>query len=232
MLVITMASTGLTGPLLAGVLVLALSAMIFKVLDLHTRLVRFYAGPPRVEDRITQLLACAAAAQYGPGWLHSLEQCRRDPVLRRVAELYFRGADSSALRSAARAQTEAWLEQRNRLVPLFRRLSGLAMGASLGGIAFGVVFALVMGAGWWSPPPAFAVLTFLTVLVALPTLGLCRAMLQDPAAHTAAGLFDREMITTAFAAIIDNADGSEVERRLRQMLPSAGAGRAAATKVA
>lgn len=232
MLVITMASTGFTGPLLAGVLVMALSAVVFRALNLHARLVRFYAGPPRVEDRVTQLLACAAAAQYGPGWLHSLDQCRRDPVLRRIAELYFRGADASSLRSAARAQAEAWLEQRHRMIPLFRRLSVVALGASLGGVAFGVVFGAMMAAGWWAPPAALAILTFFTVLLSLPTLGYCRAMLENPAGHTAAGMLDREMIITAFTAIIENADGAEVERRLRNMLPSGGVAQAVASRVA
>lgn len=223
---------GSAGPFLAGVLALALGALACRVLDLHTRLVRFYAGPPRVEDRITQLLACAAAAQYGPGWLHSLDQCRRDPVVRRVAEVYFRGADTGALRSAARAQLESWLEQRARSAPALRQAASVAYGLGMGGVGVGLILAIGMVTNLWAPPAWLAGSAFVAVMAGLPTLAVCRAALQDRAGQTAAGVLDRELIVTAFVGIIENADSAEVERRMRAVLPSQGAEPGRATRVA
>ncbi len=230
--IILASSGGLAGPFVAGLLVLALGAIVCKVLDLHIRLVRFYAGPPRVEDRVTQLVACAAAAQYGPGWLHSLDQCRRDTVVRRIAEVYFRGADGAALRNAARAQLETWLEQRTRTTPVLRQAAMIAYGVSLGSVAIGLMLAVSMVTGVWTPPGAIALVAFLGVMGGFPTLGICRAMLDDRDGQTAAGVLDRELIVTAFVGIIENADSAEVEARLRRVLPATGAAAADVSKVA
>jgi len=225
-------SDGLAGPVIGALLMLALAAIVCKVFDLHTRLVRFYAGPPRVEDRITQLMACAAAAQYGPGWLHSLDQCRRDTVVRRIAEIYFRGADAPALRHAARAQVDSWLEQRTRQRPVLQQTAMIAYGLSLGGVATGLLLAVAMVTNLWSPPGSFAITAFLGVMIGFPALGFCRAMLDDRDGQTAAGVLDRELIVTAFVGIIENADSAEVERRLRALLPAAGVVEAGISRVA
>lgn len=231
--VIILAFTGgSAGPFIGALLMVALAAIVCKVLDLHTRVVRFYAGPPRVEDRITQLVACAAAAQYGPGWLHTLDQCRRDVVVRRIAEVYFRGADGASLRSAARAQLESWLEQRVRFRPILQQAGMIAYGASLGGVAVGLLLAIAMVTNLWTPPGAVALVAFLGVMMGLPTLGFCRVMLDDREGQTAAGVLDRELIVTAFVGIIENADSAEVERRLRAILPSTSTAERRESKVA
>jgi len=231
--VIFLAFTGGTvGPFVVALILAALAAIVCKAFGLHTRIVRFYAGPPSVEDRITQLLACAAAAQYGPGWLHSLDQCRRDSVVRRIAEVYFRGADSDALRSAARAQLDAWLEQRARIHPILQRAGMVAFGLGMGGVAVGLIMAVAMLLNVWVPPPGLALGAFLGVMLSLPALGYCRAVLDDREGQTAAGVLDRELIVTAFVGIIENADSADVERRMRAVLPSVAAIDRGVTKVA
>jgi len=79
----------------------------------------------------------------------------------------------------------------------------------MGAVAIGVVLAVLMATGWWTPPGVVALVAFLGVMAGFPTLGVSRAMLEDPEAMTAAGVFDRELITTAFVAIIENADTAE-----------------------